>query len=110
MKTAVEIVGYVNLALYVLAGGAAMRVSRRTGSRAGAWAAATFGSLALVVVVARLLPQDPHGAEAVVLRLLVALLVVFPYLLYRFTTTFERASPRLERLVAVPTLLMIAWT
>lgn len=88
----------------------AVRVWRRTGSRAGAWAAATFASLATVVVVGRFLPQHPHGGEVVAQRFLIALLVLFPYFLYRFTTAFRDATPLLERLVAVLTAAMVVWT
>ncbi|HEX7084662.1 MAG TPA: HAMP domain-containing sensor histidine kinase [Gaiellaceae bacterium] len=110
MSTAVAAIDYLNLALYLLAGAAALRVWRRSGSRAGGWSASAFGVLAVVVVVGRVLPDDPTGAMAVVLRVLILLLVCFPYLLYRFTRSFEVASARVARLVGLLTLAMLAWT
>jgi signal transduction histidine kinase len=110
MTRAVSIIGDVDLALYVLAAIHAARIALRMGSRAGAWAAATFGALAVVVVVGRLLPTHPHGGDVAVQRLLIVLLVLFPYLLYRFTTAFEPAAQRSARLLGVLTAAMAVWT
>src|SRR5689334_10704021 len=57
------------------------------------WAALAFGALAAVTIVGQVLPKHPGSlVEHTVLRLDIALLVVFPYLLYRFTTTFDPPS------------------
>jgi signal transduction histidine kinase len=75
------------------------------------WAALTFAVLAVVVDAGRLLPEDPSGAfETIAERLLIALLVLFPYLLYRFSASFEPASSRLERLVGLLTIALLVWT
>jgi signal transduction histidine kinase len=108
--TAVGAIDYVDLGLYLLAGAAAARLWRTSGSGAGAWSAAAFGALAVIVVVGRALPSDPSGADAVVQRFLVALLVLFPYLLHRFTNAFEPAGKRVERLIATLTTTMLVWT
>ena len=111
MSAIVEAVGYVNLALLTVLAFAAVWLWRKRQSRAAMWAAVTFAVLAVVVDAGRLLPDDPSGAaENLALRLLVALLVLFPYLLYRFSSSFEPASPRLEQLVALLTLSVLVWT
>jgi hypothetical protein len=110
VRSAVSVVGYVNLGLYVLAGLAAIRLSVRVANRAARWAAATFGVLTLVVVIGQLLPAHPHGLQTWAVRVLVALLVVFPYLLFRFTTLFETATGRLQRLIGLLTAAMVVWT
>ncbi|MGH3058922.1 MAG: sensor histidine kinase, partial [Gaiellaceae bacterium] len=111
MSAIVEAVGYVNLALLTALAFAAVWLWRKRQSRPAMWAAATFAVLAVVVDVARLLPEDPSGAvEHLALRFLVALLVLFPYLLYRFSSSFEPASHRLEQLVALLTLSILVWT
>jgi signal transduction histidine kinase len=111
LSAIVEAVGYVNLALLTAVAVAAVWLWRKRQSRAAMWAAATFAVLAVVVDVGRFLPDDPSGAaEQVALRLLVGLLVLFPYLLYRFSSSFERASRRLEQLVALLTLTILVWT
>jgi signal transduction histidine kinase len=108
--TAVAAIDYVDLALYLLAGAAAARLWRTSGSGAGAWSAAAFGALAVIVVVGRALPRDPTGADAVVQRFLIALLVLFPYLLNRFTNAFDPAGKRVERLIGAFTTSMLVWT
>ena len=111
MSAIVEAVGYVNLALLSALALAALWLWRRRQSKPAMWAAVTFGVLAVVVDAGRFLPEDPSGAvEHLAVRSLVALLVLFPYLLYRFSSSFEPASRRLEQLVALLTLALLVWT
>ena len=111
MNAIVEAVGYVNLALLSALALAALWLWRKRQSRPAMWAAATFAVLALVVDAGRFLSDDPSGAaEHLVVRFLVALLVLFPYLLYRFSSSFEPASRRLEQVVALLTLALLVWT
>lgn len=110
MGTLVELIGWVNLALFTAVALVALREWRAGRGRAGIWAALTFGTLAVVADVGRLLPEDPHGAGEVALRLLIALLVLFPYLLYRFTTAFRPPTLRLERLMGLMTVVVVVWT
>jgi signal transduction histidine kinase len=109
---AVEVVGIANLVLFVLAAIVAVRQWRANpGNRAGLWAALAFLALAFVVVFARVLPDDPDRlAEHLGERLDVAMLVLFPYLLYRFTTAFEPPTLRLERFLAVMTAVLLTAT
>lgn len=112
MHQAVQIVGIANLVLFVLAAIVAVRQWRANpGNRAGLWAAMAFLDLAFVVVFGRLVPTDPDRLiEHVGQRLDIALLVVFPYLLYRFTTAFEAPTLRLERFLALMTAILLAAT
>ena len=111
MSAIVEAVGYVNLALLSALALAALWLWKKRQSRPAMWAAVTFAVLAVVVDAGRLLPEDPSGAaENLALRALVALLVLFPYLLYRFSSSFEPASHRLEQLVALLTTALLVWT
>ena len=85
MQRVVEYGGYVNLVLFTVVALVALRQWRLGRGRAGLWAALTFGTLALVVDVAPLLDETPDRPIETFLRhTLVALLVLFPYLLYRF--------------------------
>ena len=66
---------------------------RRRGGRAAARLAATFGLLAAVVLIGQWLPPRSHDpAVALVRKVLVALIVFFPWLLYRFTASFVRPA------------------
>jgi hypothetical protein len=67
---------------------------RRRPGAASAWLVATFGVLAAVVVAGQLLPEDStHPAAEWATRGLLAILVLFPYFLYRFTTSLVRPIP-----------------
>jgi signal transduction histidine kinase len=110
VRELVDAVGWVNLALFTLLGVLALLQWRAGRGRAGLWAALTFGSLALVADVGRLLPDTDTTAQRLAERVLIAVLVLFPYLLYRFTTAFEPPTSRLERLVGLMTLAVVVWT
>jgi signal transduction histidine kinase len=107
----VEYIGYVNLALYTLVAVVALQQLRAGRGRAALWAALTFGSLALVADVAEALPENPStDLEEVALRCVIAVLVLFPYFLYRFTTAFRPPTRTLERLLGLMTLVLLVWT
>jgi signal transduction histidine kinase len=111
VRAVVDAVGYVNLALFTALGVLALLQWRAGRGRAGFWAALTFADLALVADVGRLLPDEPDTTlERLAVRLLIAALVLFPYLLYRFTTAFEPPTRQLERLVGVVTVAVVTWT
>jgi hypothetical protein len=112
LRTLVQTLDYVNLAAFTLAAVVALRHWRAgRGGRASLWAALTFVSLAVVVDVGRLLPEEPSNAlELVANRTLIALLVLFPYLLYQFASAFERRSRGLERFLVVMTGGLVVWT
>ena len=111
LRGAVEFFGYVNLILYTAVAVVALWQWRSHREQAGLWAALTFGALALVVDVAPLLPDEPSGFwEEAGLRLLIAALVLFPYLLYRFAVSFRPPSRRLSLIVGSVTAVVLAWT
>jgi signal transduction histidine kinase len=111
LKVAVETLGYVSLVAYAALALATINQWRTRRDRAAAWAAFCFGTLGLVVVIGQILPDHPHGfSERFLQKIDVALFLLFPYLLHRFTTVFRSATSLLERLLGLMTLGMIAWT
>ena len=85
MKTTYDVLQWVQLVVFVVLGIAATVQWMRRRSEATAWLAATFGLLALVVVVARFIPEDSHSTLVQwVTKAEVAALALFPYFLYRF--------------------------
>jgi signal transduction histidine kinase len=111
VETIVDVLGWLNLVLLTVAAVVALRLWRRHAGAAGLWAALTFVSLAVVVDVGSLLPETPEGfAETLAQRLLISLLVLFPYLLFRFTTAFEPPTRRLERVLVTLTAVLVVWT
>jgi PAS domain S-box-containing protein len=64
---------------------------RRRPGRSSLWLVATFGVLAVVVLAGLILPEDSSDpAVEWAGRVLLAVLVLFPYFLYRFTTSLLR--------------------
>ncbi len=89
----------------------AFRRWRERRDRAAGWLALAFLAIALLVTLGRLVPAHPHGlAEAVAQRLNIELLVLFPYLLYRFATEFVPPGRRLQLAVAALTVGLSIWT
>lgn len=111
MKDVVEIVQYVNLGLYTIVAVAAVWLWRRHRERAGLWAALGFVALASIVDVGPLLPEDPATfGERLALKTLIAGLVLFPYLLYKFAVSFRPPGRSLSLLVSAITVVVLAWT
>jgi signal transduction histidine kinase len=113
LKVAVEILRYVSLAAYVVLALATINQWRRQRDRAAAWAALCFGTLGVVVILGQrqIVPEHPQGfAENSLQRIDIAFLVLFPYLLHRFTTVFRHATSSLERGLGLMTVAMLVWT
>ena len=84
---------------------------RMVRDRAAGWLTLSFLALGLIVTAGRAVPANPHGVpEDVLQRIEIELLVLFPYLLYRFATEFVKPSLRLQRLVATLTIGLSLWT
>ena len=111
MKLAVQIVGLVNLVAFAGLAAVAVRQWRVRRDAAAAWAAASFAAIGFVVLVGEALPDDPDSfLEQAVERLDIVVLLLFPYLLYRFTVAFDPPSRRLARIVGSVTTLLVLWT
>jgi signal transduction histidine kinase len=106
-----NLVQYVNLALYTAVAIVAVQQWRRHRERAGLWAALTFIALAAVVDAGQALPEDPGTFwEKAAVRVLIATLVVFPYLLYRFARSFRPTIRWIAYFVGSLTVIMVVWT
>ena len=92
-------VGILNSVSLVALAVVAIRLWWSGRARSAGWLALAFLAIALLVTVGRLAPEHPHGLTAYLLqRGAIELLVLFPYLLFRFATTFA-APGRLMRAV-----------
>lgn len=111
MKLAVQIVSLVNLFAFTGLAVVAIRQWHIRRDAAGAWAAAGFAAIGVVVLLGRALPDEPdtlleHAAQ----RFDIVVLLLFPYLLYRFTVAFDPPSRLLARIVDSATTLLVLWT
>ena len=110
MHAAVLAVRYVNLVAFTALGLVGLLSWSRRRDLASMWAAATFGSLGLLELLS-LIPNHPgHLAERAAGRVVLALLVLFPYLLFRFTGAFRRPGRRLADALVSLTVLLVVWT
>ena len=111
MHTIDQALSVVSSVLFVaLAAVAVVQWLRRRDAAAG-WIAVSFLSLGLIVTFGQLVPKHPHGFGPVLAqRIDLELLVLFPYLLYRFATAFRLPSVRLRRIVGSITIGLSIWT
>lgn len=110
MHEAVQAFQYVNIAAYIALAVVALLAWRRRRDRAAWWAAAAFGALGLLEVLG-FVPNHPgHLVERAIGRVELALLVVFPFLLFRFTAVFRRARRELADVLAGLTVVLVVWT
>ena len=110
MQTAIHVFRYVNIVAYIALGFVTLRFWRRRRDRASMWAAIAFGDLALLEIFA-LVPNHPGNIpERALGRLLIALIVVFPYFLFRFTNAFRKTSLALAMLLLALSTILVTWT
>ena len=111
MRQAVDVVGIITLVLFAAVAVVCVRQWRREHATTAFWAALAFVALAWVLAAGRLVPEEP---DSVVLKLLqrvdLAILVVFPYLLYRFAVAFEPGGRPLARFVDALSVLLVTAT
>jgi signal transduction histidine kinase len=106
---AVQAFRYLDIVAYIALAAVALLQWRRRRDRAGAWAALAFGSLGLLEILG-FVPDHPGNlVERAIGRVDLALLVVFPYLLFRFTGVFRRARRDLANALAGVTAALVVW-
>jgi signal transduction histidine kinase len=110
LHDAVQAFRYVDLVAYIALGAVTLVFWRRRRDRASMWAAIAFGSLGLLELLS-LVPNHPgNDAERAVGRIEIALLVVFPYFLFRFTNAFRAPGQRLANALFGLSAVLVVWT
>ena len=110
MHDTVQAFRYVDLVAYIALGAVTLAFWRRRRDRASMWAAIAFGSLGLLELLS-LVPNHPgNDAERAVGRIEIALLVVFPYFLFRFTNAFRAPGQRLANALFGLSAVLVVWT
>ncbi|HVF11568.1 MAG TPA: ATP-binding protein [Actinomycetota bacterium] len=111
MEDLVEVIGYINNALYVALAVAAFRSWRRQGGSSSAWVAATFGTLATIAAVSLILGDDAEGTAADIATTIVLIgIAFFAYALYRFTASLRGPSPTIDKLAMAATGAVMLFT
>jgi signal transduction histidine kinase len=111
VATAQLIVRIVELVVFGSLAVASFERWRQRRDKAGVWASATFGVLAAVVLFSFLLdPNSESDIASWARKVLVAVLLLFPYFLFRYAAEFARPSRRLSRVAQGLTVAVIVWT
>ena len=110
MHTAAQTLRDINIVAYTALGAVALLLWHRRRDRAARWAAAAFALLAAVELLSLLPNHRGSGVEAAFARLEILLLVLFPYVLFRFTGAFRRPARRLANGLVVLTAVLAVWT
>ena len=110
-QTVNDILGHVSTGAFTALGLLSLRFWLQRRDPPSLWAALCFGTMTAVVLAGELLPEHANtSVEEAGLRLLVVLLLLFPYLLFRFAAAFEPASRPVEWLIGAATVALSAWT
>jgi len=110
MHTAIHALQYVNNVAYVALGVVTLAFWQQRRDRASMWAAIAFGDLAVLELLVHIPNHPGHLAERAVGRILIAMLVVFPYFLFRFTNEFRGTGPTVRRLLLSLSGVLVVWT
>jgi signal transduction histidine kinase/tryptophan-rich sensory protein len=110
VHVAVQAFRYINLVAYSALGAVTLRFWLRRRDRASMWAAIAFGSLGLLELLT-LVPNHPGNIpERAVGRVAIALLVLFPYFLFRFTNAFRPPGQKLANALFGLSAILVIWT
>jgi signal transduction histidine kinase len=110
-ETVNNVLGYVSATAFGLLGVVSFSYWLRRRDLASFWAALCIGTLGPVALAGQVLPENPTSdLELVAQRVLAVVLILFPYLLFRFTAAFDPSSRRLGWPAAAATAGLIAWT
>ena len=110
MHHAVQVLHYANLVAYVALGVVTFLFWLRRRDRPTMWAAIAFGSLGLLELLTLIPNHSGNLPERAVGRVVIALLVVFPYFLFRFTNAFRAANRRLANALFLLSAILVVWT
>jgi signal transduction histidine kinase len=100
---------YVNIAAFGVLAIVCLRRWRTQRGEAAFWAFATFGLLALVALTGPVV--DAAGDPQLwITKAIIALVVFFPYFLYRFAASFARPARWMELTAAGATAALVVWS
>ena len=110
MHDAVRAFHTLNFIAFVALAVVAVWTWYRRRDTASVWAAAAFGSLGILELLSLLDAHERNLGEKLVTRVAIAMLVLFPYLLFRFTSAFRQPRQLLGRSLFGLTVVLLVWT
>ena len=97
MHDAIRAFHTLNTIAFIALGAVALVMWRRRRNRASVWAVAAFGGLAILELLALIPQHERNVGEKILTRIEIVILVVYPYLLFRFTNAFRPPGRNLAR-------------
>jgi signal transduction histidine kinase len=111
VQQAVRVLEVLNIVAFTALALLTVRAWRERRDSGVFWAALAFATLSFVTIMGRLLPRHPGAlVDHTLVRFDIAVLLVFPYLLYRFTATFEPPPRRVTLFCNAMTVSMVVFT
>lgn len=111
MRSLADTLGYVQIGAFAALALVCFLEWRSRRGEAAFWALLTFGLLS-AVTASGLVTDRVYGTEPPdwLTKIVVGLVVLFPYFLYRFAATFGRPSRRVESTALALTAAVVVWT
>jgi signal transduction histidine kinase len=111
MRALADLLGHVNVFVFAAIALVCLRQWRRRRDEPARWAAATFALLGAVALAGEIIDAayGEDGAGEWVDKIIVALIVLFPYSLYRFGASFGRRRREVEISAAALTVIVFVW-
>lgn len=112
MRTVYDVFRYATLVACVSLAIVTLLQWRRREDEGSKWAMLTFGSLGLIALVGLFLPEEGSESDAYqwFVKVLIAVLVFFPYCLFRISSSFRKRQTWLRPAALVATLGLVVWT
>ena len=111
VEDVLEVLRWIGSAAYVALAFVTWRQWLGRKDRPSLWMFLTFLSLGAVAIVGRFLPEHSDWIVVeIVIAFLVAVLLLFPYLLYRLASSFTIGSVLMDRIALAMTVIIVAWS
>jgi signal transduction histidine kinase len=110
LHNAVQVLHYVNLVAYVALGVVTFLFWLRRRDRPTMWAALAFGLLGALELLSLVPNHSGNVPERALGRVVIAMLVLFPYFMFRFTNAFRAANRRLANALFGLSAILVVWT
>ncbi|HET7483197.1 MAG TPA: hypothetical protein VFK89_10090, partial [Actinomycetota bacterium] len=112
MKSFYEVIQWVNAGAFLGLALLTLRLWVKRRDKPSFWMAVTFADLGVLTVIGRVIQvvNGDRDLPLIATKFIVAVLLLFPYFLFRVANSFTPASKTAQRLAAVLTVAVVVWT
>jgi hypothetical protein len=105
-----DVLDWISTFAFVALGGLTFAIWQRQRDDASKWLMLTFGVLAAISIAGRFTPEESRSAAVEwLVKTELAILVLFPYFLFRFAASFRRPPRWIEWMAALLTAALVVW-